>query len=107
VLNGDGGDVLQHVGVEGGVKWQPKRKEIELLWHSPGRRKAVVLSHDSDETAVPGGRRRLNRRQGEVKSVARSSIEGDLHAEVKSGEGGSSGSFYGRRGERMGEGSLV
>jgi hypothetical protein len=51
------------------VKWQPKWKESEPWRRSPGRRKVAVLSHDSDETTVPGGQRWLNRKQGEKKAT--------------------------------------
>jgi hypothetical protein len=71
-----GGDVLRHVGVEVEVKCQPKRKETKPWWRSPWRRKAMALLHDSDSTAVPGGRRRLNCSQGEAKGAAMSSFEG-------------------------------
>jgi hypothetical protein len=68
----------------------------------------VVLSHDSDETAVPGGWRRLNRKQGEAKGTVKSSVEGGGGSSRggKKATKGSGGSSYARRGERMGKGGV-
>jgi hypothetical protein len=66
-----------------------------------------MLLHDSDETAVPDGRRRLNCRQGEAKGATKSSVEGGggLHIEGKMVKG-LGDSSYGQWRERMGKGRV-